>query len=65
VTELMKPVVTVAEDCGLLRAYSIMLKEDLQDIPVTDSQGVLVGIVSRVDAATAILSAWSPDKDAR
>jgi CBS-domain-containing membrane protein len=58
VTSLMQPIVTVEEDCGLLRAYSLMLKEDLHDIPVTDSHGVLAGIVSRVDVGTAVLSGW-------
>jgi CBS-domain-containing membrane protein len=64
VTDLMQPVVSVEEDCGLLRCYTMMLKEDLQDIPVTDSQGVLQGIASRVDVAAAVLSTW-PREDAR
>jgi MFS transporter, DHA2 family, lincomycin resistance protein len=55
---LMQSVETVEEDAGLLRAYSLMLQNDLQDIPVTDAQGVLVGIVSRVDVATGVLSSW-------
>jgi DHA2 family multidrug resistance protein-like MFS transporter len=58
VTALMQPVTTVEEDCGLLRAYSLMVKDELHDIPVTDSQGILVGIASRVDVATAVLSYW-------
>jgi DHA2 family lincomycin resistance protein-like MFS transporter len=58
VTALMQPILAVESDSGLLRAYALMLKEDLQDIPVTDAQGVLVGIVSRVDVATAVLSNW-------
>ncbi|MBN2085628.1 MAG: CBS domain-containing protein [Anaerolineales bacterium] len=58
VTSLMQPVTTVGEDSGLLRAYSLMIKDDLHDIPVTDSNGVLVGIASRVDVATAVLSYW-------
>ncbi|MGB7538970.1 MAG: CBS domain-containing protein [Anaerolineales bacterium] len=62
VTSLMQPVLTVGEDCGLLRAYSMMLKDDLQDIPVTDARGVLVGIASRVDVATAVLSSWQERK---
>jgi CBS-domain-containing membrane protein len=62
VTELMQPIVTVEEDCGLLRCYTIMMKEELQDIPVTDSQRILSGIASRVDVAAAILSGWSQEK---
>jgi CBS domain-containing protein len=62
VTGLMQPVTTVEEDCGLLRAYSLMLKDDLHDIPVTDAKGILVGIASRVDVATAVLSHWRVKK---
>ncbi len=58
VTALMQSVTTVEEDCGMLRAYSLMLKDELHDIPVTDSKGILVGIASRVDVATAVLSYW-------
>ncbi len=58
VTALMKPVATIEEENGLLRGYSLMVKDDLQDIPVTDSKGILVGIASRVDVATAVLSSW-------
>jgi CBS domain-containing protein len=58
VTAMMESVTTVEEDTGLLRAYSLMLKDDLQDIPVTSSKGILVGIASRVDVATAVLSSW-------
>ncbi len=62
VTSLMQPIVTVGEDSGLLRAYSLMLKDDLHDIPVTDPEGVLVGIASRVDVASAVLSSWQERK---
>jgi CBS domain-containing protein len=58
VTNLMQPILSVESDSGLLHAYALMLKEDVQDIPVTDSQGILVGIVSRVDVSTGVLSNW-------
>jgi CBS domain-containing protein len=58
VTTVMQPILAVESDSGLLRAYALMLKEDIQDLPVTDPQGVLVGIVSRVDVATAVLANW-------
>jgi CBS domain-containing protein len=63
VTALMQPITTVGEGCGLLRAYSLMVKDDLHDIPVTDSDGVLVGIASRVDVAAAVLSAWQKPEE--
>jgi CBS domain-containing protein len=58
VTDLMRPATFAEEDCGLLRAYALMLQNDLQDLPVTNSRGQLVGIVSRTDVGTAVLSFW-------
>lgn len=56
---LMKPPITVHEDSGLLRAYALMLQHNLHDIPVVSKDGKLVGMASRVDIGTAILSSWS------
>jgi len=61
VTTIMETVLTIEEDSGLLRAYAIMLQNDIFDLPVTNATGALVGIVSRVDIGTAILSLWSKD----
>jgi CBS domain-containing protein len=58
ITTLMEPVLTIEEDSGLLRAYAIMLQNDIFDLPVTNANGGLVGIVSRVDIGSAILSMW-------
>lgn len=59
IKKLMKPPFTVHEDSGLLRTYALMLQHNLHDMPVLSSDGRLVGIASRVDIGTAILSAWS------
>ena len=56
---LVKPAITVTEDTGLLRTYALMLQQDLHDMPVVADDGKLVGVASRVDVGTAILSAWS------
>lgn len=58
VTTLMRPIVTVLEDCGLLRAYAIMNQHDLYDLPIVSTDGTLVGIISRADIAAQILSCW-------
>ncbi len=60
VTTLMQPGIFVDETCGLLRAYAIMMKHNLQDLLVVDQDGALVGIASRVDIGAAILSSWKP-----
>jgi CBS domain-containing membrane protein len=56
---LMKPAITVTEDNGLLRAYALMLQHDLHDLPVVSGDEKLVGVASRVDIGTAILSSWA------
>lgn len=58
VARLMRPITTVEEDCGLLRAYALMLQHNILDMPVVDAKGKLAGIVSRVDIGTAVISAW-------
>lgn len=58
VKTLIKPAITVEEDTGLLRAYALLRQHDLHDIPVVSKEGKLVGIASRVDIGTAILSSW-------
>jgi len=58
VKSLMRPVITVEEDAGLLRAYSLMLQQNLHDIPVVSREGKLIGIASRVDIGVTILKAW-------
>jgi len=58
ITTLMKDAITVEESCGLTRAYALMLQHNLHDMPVVSSEGKLVGVSSRVDIGTIILSAW-------
>src|SRR5215207_2749173 len=56
---LIKPPITVNEDSGLLRSYALMLQHNLHDIPVVSRDEQLVGVASRVDIGTMILSAWA------
>ena len=58
VTTLMREAISTVEDCGLLRAYALMLQHDVHDLPVVSADGRLVGIASRVDIGMAILSYW-------
>jgi CBS domain-containing protein len=55
----MKPAITVDEHSGLLRTYALMLQHQLHDIPIISKNGKLVGMASRVDIGTAIVSAWA------
>jgi CBS domain-containing protein len=58
ITTLMKIAITVPEDSGLLRTYSLMLQHNLHVIPVVSADGKLAGVASRVDIGAAILSTW-------
>jgi CBS domain-containing protein len=59
VKTLMSPAISVPEQTGLLRAYALMLQHELHDMPVVSGNDTLVGVASRVDIGTAILSTWS------
>ena len=39
VTTIMEPVITIEENSGLLRAYAVMLQNDIFDLPVTNNSG--------------------------
>jgi CBS domain-containing protein len=58
VSTLMQPAISVNEECGLLRAYALLLQHHLLDLPVVAEDGRLVGLASRVDIGVAILSRW-------
>jgi CBS-domain-containing membrane protein len=54
--ELAGPPVAVEEDSGLMHALATIVKRQLQDLPIVDKKGRLVGIASRVDIAVAFLA---------
>lgn len=58
VSSLMGSPVSVEAESGLLRAIALLHKHQIHDLPVVDGKGVLVGIVSRVDAGTALVAGW-------
>jgi CBS-domain-containing membrane protein len=59
VSEIMIAAESIDENTGLMRAFALLHQHQLHDLPVVDSQGKLVGIVSRVDVGTAFLSGWN------
>ncbi|MCJ7513651.1 MAG: CBS domain-containing protein [Anaerolineales bacterium] len=58
VTEIMTAPHAIEESSGLLRAYAYMRQHDLGNVLVTDSEGRLVGIASRVDVGVGFLCSW-------
>lgn len=59
ITTMMKEAIMVDEGCGLTRAYALMLQHNLHDMPVISNDQKLIGVASRVDIGTAILSSWA------
>lgn len=59
ISQLMEPPISVRASSGLLRAFAIINKNDLYDLPVVDDDERLVGLASRVDVGTALLSSWT------
>jgi CBS domain-containing protein len=59
ISSMMRQAILVKEDSGLVRAYALMLQHNLHDLPVVDQEGRLIGIASRVDIGTRILSGWT------
>jgi CBS domain-containing protein len=55
VRELMSPAVSVGEDTGLLHAATFLQEHQLNDLPVIDQEGKLIGLVSYTDIGIAML----------
>lgn len=55
---VMQPPISIQANCGLLRAFALLYKHHLSDLPVVDKENRLIGIVSRVDLGTALLRNW-------
>jgi len=62
ILSLSQEAISVDEECGLLRAYALMLQHQIPDLPVVTKEGRLVGLASRVDIGVAILSGWQDIK---
>jgi CBS-domain-containing membrane protein len=59
VSSIMQPPISVPAGSGLLRAFSLLHKHQLHDLPVVDENDVLLGITSRVDVGTAFVANWN------
>lgn len=63
VRNVMQVPICVEENCGLLRAFSMLNQHRLFDLPVVDKNNVLVGIASRVDIGAQLFSTWYAPKE--
>ena len=58
VDEKMCEPISVEENATILHAAAIMQQSKLRDLPVTDADGKLIGIVSHVDIGAALIRNW-------
>ena len=73
VQQVMEEPISVEETGGLVHAFALLHHHSLNDLPVVNADGRLIGIVSRVDVGTALLVNWGapnismrpPKEDAR
>jgi CBS domain-containing protein len=64
VSEIMQEPISVQAESGVLRAFSLLRKHQLHDLPVVDADLHVVGIVSPVDMGTAFVANWNlPEGD--
>jgi CBS-domain-containing membrane protein len=61
ISTLMEAPYAVSANAGLLLAFATMKKHNAYDLPVVNDNNQLVGLVSRVDVGTALLSRWHDD----
>lgn len=61
--EVMETPIYVQETCGLIRAFSLMHKHNLIDMPVINNEKILVGIASLVDIGAALLGQWRTSEE--
>ena len=62
IKQVMEKPVSVHTTAGLLRAFAMLDKHDMFDMPIVDDDNHLVGLASRVDIGTALLARWRNDK---
>ena len=58
VSDVMEEPFCVEDFCGLSRAFALLHKHQLNELPVVDEGKHLVGSASRVDIGTGLLKNW-------
>ncbi len=61
VREVMQEPVFVEEGSSPMYAAALLHHHGVRDLPVVNSQGVLIGLVSHVDVGCAVMQTWKLD----
>jgi CBS domain-containing protein len=59
VSKIMEAPISVEETAGLMRAAALLQHSEIDDLPVVDKDGRLVGIASQVDIGVALIDQWN------
>jgi nitrogen PTS system EIIA component len=63
VKKIMEAPVSVRDNVSPFYAAAMMSKNELYDVPVTDSNDILVGILSHVDIGAGLMENWCKKLD--
>lgn len=64
ITEILSGrLITVSQDTALLEVLSLMISKRIRRIPITDNNGILVGIVSQGDIHQALFEEFFVNND--
>ena len=62
IRHIMEKSISVQTAAGLLRAFAMLNKHNMYDMPIVDDENRLVGLASRVDIGAALLARWFNDE---
>jgi CBS domain-containing protein len=60
INKMMSPAISAEIDFTLFHAAALMTKHDINDLPVVDHDGKLVGLLSHVDVGRGLIAHWHP-----
>jgi CBS domain-containing protein len=58
IQKLMSPPISAEIDFTLFHAAALMTKHDINDLPVVDHNGKLIGLLSHVDVGRGLIATW-------
>jgi CBS domain-containing protein len=58
IKKIMNPPISAEIDFTLFHAAALLTKHDINDLPVVDHDGKLVGLLSHVDVGRGLIATW-------
>jgi CBS domain-containing protein len=57
-SKIMQNPISVMGNCSVFRANAMLFKHGINDLPIVDEQGKLIGIASHADISIAMMAPW-------